>query len=65
MPRSEPMLNDWPFDEPRNVACFTTHAVLGGSLIRHLTPPISRLNLIVWPTRSFRRLCLIFLIGLC
>ncbi|WP_353565345.1 DUF2314 domain-containing protein [Haloferula sargassicola] len=27
------MPDDWPFDEARNVACFTTHAVLGGSPI--------------------------------
>lgn len=27
------MPDDWPFDEPRNVVCFTTHAVLNGSPI--------------------------------
>jgi hypothetical protein len=27
------MTDDWPFEAPRNVACFTTHAVLGGSQI--------------------------------
>lgn len=27
------MTDDWPFEAPRNVACFTTHAVLDGSPI--------------------------------
>jgi hypothetical protein len=27
------MTDDWPFEAPRNVACFTTHAVLSGSPI--------------------------------